>query len=220
MNSLTRSIVLCSIIACSTLVLTSCRSTYYKTWEKLGYHKRDILVERVEDARNDQAEAKEQFRDALEAFNSVVTVPPSELQSTYKKLNKEFERSEARAEDVEKRIAKVDQVANDLFAEWEEELDAYTNESLRRKSEDQLRETRNEYGGLYRAMTRAEAKMQPVLGAFRDQVLFLKHNLNAQAIASLQGEVNDLEVEITDLIREMEAAIAEADSFIANMSKS
>jgi hypothetical protein len=32
-------------------------------------------------------------------------------------------------------------------------------------------------------MLKAEQKIQPVLGAFRDQVLFLKHNLNANAIA-------------------------------------
>jgi len=32
----------------------------------------------------------------------------------------------------------------------------------------------------------------------------LKHNLNAQAIASLQGELTNMETEIGTLIREME----------------
>ncbi|MGI9015332.1 MAG: DUF2959 domain-containing protein [Phycisphaerales bacterium] len=201
-----------------TMLMPACRSAYYGTMEAFGHHKRDILVDRVEEARNDQQKAKEQFRDALEAFNAVVNVPPSELRDTYERLNAEHKRSQSRAEDVQTRIRKVDEVAKDLFKEWETEIDTYTNENLRRRSEDQLRDTRFRYEQLYRAMTRAESKMQPVLNAFSDQVLFLKHNLNAQAVASLQGEVDHLETEIAELIRDMESAIAEADSFINAMS--
>ena len=36
-------------------------------------------------------------------------------------------------------------------------------------------------------MRLAESRIEPVLKSFRDQVLFLKHNLNAKAIASLRG---------------------------------
>jgi hypothetical protein len=68
-------------------------------------------------------------------------------------------------------------------------------------------------------MKRAEKKIAPVLSAFRDQVLFLKHNLNAQAVASLQGELVSIESDVASLIREMEASINEADSFIQSLAK-
>jgi hypothetical protein len=68
-------------------------------------------------------------------------------------------------------------------------------------------------------MKRAEAKVDPVLSAFRDQVLFLKHNLNAQAIASLHKELASVEVDVTSLINEMEVSIAEADRFIKGMAQ-
>jgi hypothetical protein len=66
-------------------------------------------------------------------------------------------------------------------------------------------------------MKRAERKIDPVLNAFRDQVLYLKHNLNAQAIASLQSELVSIESDVARLIQEMDASIREANSFIASM---
>ena len=57
----------------------------------------------------------------------------------------------------------------------------------------------------------------PVLAVFHDRVLFLKHNLNARAIASLGGETDDIEADVSDLIAEMERSIAEADAFIKEM---
>ena len=56
--------------------------------------------------------------------------------------------------------------------------------------------------------------MDPVLTLFRDQVLFLRHNLNARAIGSLETELNDIERATANLIGEMERSIAEASRFI------
>jgi len=50
--------------------------------------------------------------------------------------------------------------------------------------------------------------MVPVLGRFSDQVLFLKHNLNASAIAELDTHRRQLQSEIAQLIAEMEARSA------------
>jgi len=66
-------------------------------------------------------------------------------------------------------------------------------------------------------MRSAEARMEPVLRAFQDQVLFLKHNLNARAIDSLQGELGSIETDVAQLIREMERSIAESDAFISSL---
>lgn len=201
----------------ATLAPGGCRTLYYDTMETLGVHKREILVDRVEEARDEQAEAKEQFRSALEAFTAVVEFDGGDLESTYDRLRRELDRSETRAAAVHDRIESVESVAGALFREWTEELDQYESADLRRRSERQLEETRDRADQLVGAMRRAEDRMEPVLSAFRDQVLFLKHNLNAQAVASLQGEAVALETDVAELIAEMEAAIAEADAFIASM---
>ena len=196
-----------------------CQGVYYKTMETFGKHKRDILVSRVGSARDAEEEAKQQFQTAFEKFSSVVKVPSSDLQSKYNQLKTELDRSEAKAKEVSSRIKDVEKVAKDLFAEWKSELDQYTNKDLRRASEQSLKETQARYHQLMDAMKQAEAKIDPVLSAFRDQVLFLKHNLNAQAVASLQGELVSIESNVAALIREMDASIAEANTFIDSMGK-
>ncbi|MBT8147802.1 MAG: DUF2959 domain-containing protein [Gammaproteobacteria bacterium] len=196
------------------LLLAGCSSVYYNTMEQFGIEKRDILVDRVEEARDSQEEAKEQFASALEQFTTLLNFDGGELQRVYDRLNTEFERSERRAEEVSDRIRAVENVSEDLFDEWEDELDLYTDQSLRSSSDRTLRQTRVRYNQLIATMQAAENTMIPVLNAFRDQVLFLRHNLNSQAIASLRSEVTSIESDIATLIDEMEASIAESNRFL------
>ncbi len=42
-------------------LLTACSSAQYAVMEKFGIHKREILVDRVEDARDSQEDATQQF---------------------------------------------------------------------------------------------------------------------------------------------------------------
>ncbi|MBT8064286.1 MAG: DUF2959 domain-containing protein [Gammaproteobacteria bacterium] len=199
------------------LMLTACSSAYYKTMEGLGIEKRDILVDRVEDARDAQDEASEQFASALEQFRSVVSVDGGDLEATYDRLNGEYERSRGDAEAVSERIDEVESVAEDLFEEWQAELAEYSRADLRRNSEALLRDTRRRYDQMMVAMRRAERSMEPVLEAFQDQVLALKHNLNARAIGALRNELDSIERETARLIAEMQKAIDEADAFIQSM---
>ena len=67
-------------------------------------------------------------------------------------------------------------------------------------------------------MRKAEQKTEPVLAAFRDQVLFLKHNLNMQAVSSIQQESAIIEQDVAALIRDMETSIAEAEAFVKDLS--
>ena len=197
--------------------LTGCKSTYYSAWEKLGWEKRDILSDSVTDARNEQQKASQQFKTTLERFKELTNFQGGELESKYNTLKGQYESCESRAATVTKRVNDFDTVAKDMFSEWEQELTQYQNASLRATSEKKLADTRQRYGQLIGAMRKAESRMKPVLAQFKDQVLFLKHNLNAQAIASMQGTTSEIELDVNQLIKEMDAAIAEADAFIGTL---
>lgn len=200
-------------------LLGACQSVYYGAMEKVGIEKRDILVDRVDGARDAQEQAKEQFGSALEKFIAVTNYSGGDLEAQYRMLKGEYEDSQARAQAVHARIHAVEEVADALFTEWQQELKQYSSAELRRSSEQQLRATKLSYANLIRTMKAAEKKIDPVLAAFNDRVLFLKHNLNASAIASLKTERRDVETDIQALIREMNASIAEADKFIRTMSR-
>jgi hypothetical protein len=200
------------------LVLASCTSTYYRAMESIGIEKRDILADRIEETRDAQGEAKEQFSSALEQYRSVVAFEGGDLEEVYDRLNAEYESSASRAEEVRERIESVEQVAGDLFEEWEDEIDAYSDPDLASRSRDLLADTRRDYRDVLQAMHRAEETMEPVLTLFNDQVMFLRHNLNARAIGALENELASLEAATATLVQEMERAIDEASRFIESMS--
>ncbi|MEE4243621.1 MAG: DUF2959 domain-containing protein [Desulfopila sp.] len=200
-------------------VMTGCSSVYYSAMEKAGVHKRDIMVDRVEEARDSQQDAQEQFASALEQFDAVIGVKETDLKKAYEKFNASYEDSVAAAEDVSTRIDKVEDVAGALFDEWRAELELYENKELRRTSMAQLRKTEARYTEMLKSMHQAEKSMAPVLRIFRDNVLFLKHNLNAQAIGSLQGEFSYLQGEIDTLISRMNVAIESSNAFIAEIKR-
>ncbi|WP_298912614.1 DUF2959 family protein [uncultured Algimonas sp.] len=189
----------------------------YSIQERLGIEKRDILVDRVGDVAEAQGEAKEEFEDALSAFRAVVDVNAGDLESTYDDLSRAYDRAEDRANAVRSRVKSVRRVARDLFNEWEGELADFSDPTLRRVSEEQLRSTKLRYQLLTDKMDAATASMDPVLTVFNDRVLYLKHNLNARAIAALDAETADLEDDVARLIADMEQSIAAADAFILEM---
>lgn len=208
-----------AILAALTLSLgtAGCSSVYYSTLEQFGVEKRDVLVDRVKSARKEQADAQETFTSALEEFRSLVDVDGGKLEKKYDRLSASYDRSKQQAADVRKRISDVEDVGSKLFKEWEKELKLYDSADLRQRSERQLDLTRTEYTRLTNAMNKAAERMTPVLELYEDQVLFLKHNLNARAISSLDAERLKIEERVNDLIAEMNTAIAEADAFIASM---
>ncbi len=206
-------------------LLSSCacyecgNQAYFKALEKVGMEKRELLVKRVDNARDAQESARKQFEDSLEEFKGLVGYDGGELEARYEKLRSSCEKSSREAEEVRDRIAGIEKVSGSLFKEWEKEIGEFKDAGYKLESQRQLRDTRRRVDELVRTMKRAASRMDPVLETLQDQVLFLKHNLNARALGSLQGTADALEGDVDRLVREMEASISEADAFIAEMKK-
>ncbi|CAA9891596.1 conserved hypothetical protein [Candidatus Methylobacter favarea] len=199
--------------------LSACSSIYYSGLEKIGIPKREVMVYRVEKARDTQEETKEQFKSALDQFTAVTNFKGGDLEATYNKLNREYEASVNKADEVKQRIRDIEDVSEALFSEWENELTQYSSATLKRSSQNKLNQTKIQYKQLITAMKRAESKIKPILAVFKDQVMFMKHNLNAQAIASLKTELGSIKTDVSNLIAAMEKSINEANAFIKTMEK-
>ncbi len=196
---------------------TGCSSVYYAAYEKVGVYKRDLLKKRVVEARDDQKEAQQQFKDALTQLKEITKFDGGQAETAYRKLKGEYDDCVKQADAVRSRIRAVESVSSDLFAEWEKENGQISTPSLAAASRQQLASTRQRYSELHSALVNAEQTMSPVLRQFNDYVLYLKHNLNAQAMASLTGEATNIQAEITRLIEQMNKSIARADEFVKNM---
>lgn len=215
MKSLIYSILMSFFII---LTISGCANdVYYAGMEKAGFHKRDIMVSRVEKVQDSQKEAQEEFKSALEQFETLVTLEDSNLKSVYEKFNDEYENAKEAADDLNTRIDKLEDVSISLFEEWEEELTLYKNQKLKAQSQEKLKNTRLKYKKMMASMRSSEKSMEPVLNTFQDNVLILKHSLNAQAIGALKNEFGSLKNEVKVLISKMNQSIKESDTFIKEM---
>src|ERR1700722_10354879 len=104
------------------LIIAGCQSAYYSMWQKLGYEKRDILVSRVEGARDAQTQAKQQFQTTMQQFESLTNFNGGDLEAEYNKLSSQYDLAKQRADEVSTKIASVDSVAQAMFKEWNDEL--------------------------------------------------------------------------------------------------
>ncbi len=202
---------------CQNPITKAVRKVEYSAYEMVGLQKRDLLKSRVDDVREEQEEAGKGFENALEQLKALTGFKGGELEDKYSSLQSSFNRATHEADDVRKSIRKVENVARDLFDEWDKEIDQIETAEFKRKSRESLRATKQRYEELHKTLKASEARIDPVLRKFNDQVLYLKHNLNAKAIASLKGESLSIQSDIEKLIREMNKSIDEADRFIKQM---
>ena len=204
----------------SLLLITGCTSLYNATMEGVfGYEKRELFKKSVTALQSEQKDAQKEFKDALTRLKELYGFHGGELESVYEKVKSSYERCDGEAKTVHTRIENMEDLAKSMFSEWEKEIQQYTNPNLAATSRDQLRLTKDRYAQLSRTVREAESAMQPVLGQLKDNVLFLKHNLNASAIGSLQGEASGIQKQIEQLLTQMNTAIAASDSFIKTLPK-
>ncbi len=204
----------------SLLLITGCTSLYNATMEGVfGYEKRELFKKSVTALQSEQKDAQKEFKDALTRLKELYGFHGGELESVYEKVKSSYERCDGEAKAVHTRIENMEDLAKSMFSEWEKEIQQYTNPNLAATSRDQLRLTKDRYAQLSRTVREAESAMQPVLGQLKDNVLFLKHNLNASAIGSLQGEASGIQKQIEQLLTQMNTAIAASDSFIKMLPK-
>ncbi len=201
------------------LLLSACSSAYYSAMEKVGIHKRDIMVDRVVDAKESQQEAQEQFKSALEEMTALINFDGGDLERQYNVIQEQYEDSKEAAELVTSRIEKIEDVADALFEEWQDEIEQISSTNLKRQSLAKLKETQRRYRALIKSMHRAESKMAPVLSALKDNSLFLKHNLNAKAVGALQGEMVAIKKDVSALIKDMNTAIEQSQKFISMLEE-
>lgn len=206
-----------SVVWLALLIMSGCATVQYSALEKVGIHKRDILVDRVEDARDAQADTRENLVSAYEELTTLIGFKGGELEEQYKRLNKRVESSREATEELDNHLESIDRVSNDLFKEWEEELELYSNPRLRTDQQQKLAQARSQYSAMRARMQTARERVDPVMAVLNDNVLYLKHSLNARALAALQGQETLLAGQVDALVRDMQTAIEEADAFIARM---
>lgn len=216
MNRLFRTTLILFLLATA----SACTTVYYDVWESFGVEKRDLLKSNVENARDTQEETQRHFMSALQRIKDSYGMNPSKLEDIYDRMSSDYEESKQKADELHKRIASVEDIGADLFEEWRKEAKTLDNQQYREDSFQKLDDTKAKFNKMVASMKAVEKKLPPLLKALHDQVIYLKHNLNAQALTSLKKESASIESDIGSLINDLNQSIAESNRFINTLGTS
>ncbi|MBC97537.1 MAG: DNA repair protein [Halobacteriovoraceae bacterium] len=207
------------ILVAMVLMVSSCSTIYYNTWEFFGREKRDILAAKMEDAADSQEDAKEQFKDSLEVIREQYNFKNDELADVYDELSDDYESFKKRSDDLKNRISRAREVADDLFDEWKDEAYSFTNKSYRRQSLNKRKVTMKKFYETANAMSGIQQKMEKVLSRYHEHVLFLKHNLNAKVIGQLKVEMKNIMGDVENLIKDIQYSQKKTTDFISDLER-
>lgn len=217
-----RNVIIIAVIfslttSCANPVKKAVNKAKYSAYETIGLEKRDLFKREIKNVKEDQEDTGEAFKDALTRLKEVYAFNGGDLENHYENLKDSLDDAKEQASELKARIGKVDQVANDLFVEWNEEINEIKSSDLRSKSSGQLSKTKKKYSELESQLRKSEKKIDPVLSKLNDQVLFLKHNLNAKAIGGLKTEQGKIQADIESLIKEVNESTRKADAVIETL---
>lgn len=202
---------------CASRVEKAVRDVKYSAYEAIGMEKRDLFKSKLSEVKQNQDESKGDITDALTQLKKVYGFDGGNLEREYNRLKSANDSAKKSAGEVTESIRKLETVAGDLFVEWSKEITEITSPDLRTKSQGKLQATQKKYNAYIAQLKKSEAKIPPVLTKFNDQVLFLKHNLNAAAITGLKAEGTRIESDINKVIEEMNQSISQADELIKTL---
>lgn len=201
------------LMGCQSMIDKAKKEAKYSAYEMVGIEKRDLFKKEVKKVQSSQEDTSEAFKDALEKLQKIYAFDGGNLERQYKSLNSSYDDAKEEAASVHERVKTLETTAEDLFKEWEGEIQQISAADLRRKSSETLRTTRQRYSQFHSSLKKSEKSMDPVLQKLKDHVLYMKHNLNAKAIAGLKVESDKIQNDIAALIKSMNASIAEAEDF-------
>ncbi len=206
-----------SLFSCQSSINNAVKETKYSAYEFFGIEKRDLFKKKIKNTKEDQQQAGESFKSALEKLKSIYSFSGGNLEKQYRNLDSAFQNAETKVKAVHASVVQLETVAQDLFTEWTKEIQQIKTDDLRSGSRITLSDTQKKYAVFHASLKKSEGRLNPVLTKLKDHVLFLKHNLNARALSGLKTESGKIQGDIEELLKEMNTSIAQADDFIQTL---
>jgi len=173
------------------------------------------LVDSVRSAAVETEESQEDYGSALNLFQRLTAPQAVEIETLNEDFDEALEECQQRADDLAERLESVRTEADTLFQSWTQDLEHFSGDALRKKSEAMMVETQARAQRVITSLESVRASMTPVLLKLQDYSLFFRHNLNARAIATLEDTYKGFDSEFTALNQELEQARAEMATFLA-----
>jgi hypothetical protein len=160
------------------------------------------------------ADTKLQLVKTLDIYNALMADDAKDRKKLYNSLQKEMENTEKRRATIGEVAATMSAEADTLFKQWTDSAAAIENADLRKKSEERLAATKASYAEIGTVGQKASDLYGPFMKDLQDQVTFLGHDLNAEAVASLKPEAAKINEAASKLIQSIDDTITTANTNI------
>jgi ElaB/YqjD/DUF883 family membrane-anchored ribosome-binding protein len=180
----------------------------------------DDLVASVERVSSELDASKAQLLGAIQALQKV-TAPEfkGDAVAAHKELVNAIDDSEDQTDDLRKSLERMQAEAEPVFNQWTKDLEAYSNPEMRQRSQARLAAARERYDGVVAAVTPVLVECEAINQTLNDHALFLKHDMNPAAIATIQDDVKKVAKEASDLDGAFNAGKAAARAYVDSASQ-
>ncbi len=180
----------------------------------------DDLVAAVENVQKELDVSKGTMLAAVQGLQAI-TAPDfqGDAVKAYEQLVDVVENSEDQAEDLRKSIEKMQAEAVPVFDQWTKDLEAYSNPEMRQRSQARLSAARERYDAVVAAVEPVLVEYEAINQSFRDHVLFLKHDMNPAALATIQDDVRRIAKDATSLDSRFNGGRAAATAYIESSAQ-
>lgn len=175
----------------------------------------DDLSERIEEVHVATEVSKERMNAAVEALRSMTSSDfRGDALVAHAELTRSIESSEEQAETLRDHVTEMKDTASELFERWAQDLEGFTNAEMRQSSQKRLEDTRTRYQTIVAAVDPALWSLDAVNRDLRDHALFLGHDFNKSAVASVRPGVEALGKQRTELDGRLALAMNAAHDYL------
>ena len=177
----------------------------------------DKLIGGAEDLISEATKARQEIDKTLTSYNALFKNDVQDVRKAYKDVEKGIERTEKQREEVKKKLDAMKLEADAYFSSWTESLQQINDESLRKRSEGRMTETKGHFDGVLAAVDKARGQYEPFVANLKDQWTYLGHDLNPSGIASLKPDADKLNGKATDLFKSIDDGMKKAGEYIDSL---
>ena len=182
-----------------------------------GLKETDRFVKAGAGASEAVANAKLQTQKTLEAYNTLVTQPSTNMKGDYKKLMKSMDSMNDRVETARQKIAETQKAGDVYFSGRAETIKNIQDPQLQERAKQRLGESQKEFAGVLQSMREAGDSLEPFRKDLADQITFLGSDLTPSAMTALKPNADKLNARGAELFARTDKAIAGANAYFESL---
>jgi len=163
------------------------------------------------------ANAKLQTQKTLDAYNTLVTQPSTNMKGDYKKLMKSMDSMNDRVGGARQKIGEMQKAGEVYFNGRAETIKNIKDPELQARARQRLDDTQKEFAGVLQSMREAGDSLEPFRKELADQITFLGSDLTPSAMTALKPNAEKLNARGADLFARADKALSSANAYFQSL---